>query len=135
MTVALDTNVLIAAFVARGVCHELVEHLVRQHEPAVSPFVLGEFEAKLVARFGADPADADAAARLLRARVCVVEPAPLPRRVSRDPDDDAVLALVVASGAVCLLTGDQDLLVLRAYGGVPILRPSAFWAFEAKQGT
>jgi predicted nucleic acid-binding protein len=29
--VLLDTNILIAAFVARGVCHELLEHCVRQH--------------------------------------------------------------------------------------------------------
>ncbi|HLT47584.1 MAG TPA: putative toxin-antitoxin system toxin component, PIN family [Rubricoccaceae bacterium] len=130
MTVALDTNVLIAAFVAHGVCHELLEHLVRHHEPAVSPFILGELEAKLTTRFGATAGEAEAAAELLRSRLRVVEPEPLPQPVCRDPDDDAVLALAVAASAACLLTGDRDLLVLGRYAGVPILQPSAFWSFE-----
>ena len=130
MTVALDTNVLIAAFVARGVCHELLEHLVRHHEPVVSPFVLGELEAKLTAKFSASAEEAEAAVSLLRSRLRVVEPAPLAEPVCRDPDDDAVLAMAVAASAACLLTGDRDLLVLDRYAGIPILQPSAFWSFE-----
>jgi predicted nucleic acid-binding protein len=32
----LDTNVLIAAIVARGACHELLEHCARQHRVVTS---------------------------------------------------------------------------------------------------
>lgn len=31
MKIVLDTNVLIAALIARGVCHELLEHCVLRH--------------------------------------------------------------------------------------------------------
>ncbi|MEM1042890.1 MAG: putative toxin-antitoxin system toxin component, PIN family [Bacteroidota bacterium] len=130
MRVTLDTNVLIAAFIARGTCADLLEHLVRHHTPAASPFILGEFREKLAGKFKMPEAEVDEAAVLLRTRLEITEPEPLAEPVCRDPDDDAVLA--AARGSACLVTGDNDLLVLRRFEGLPILRPSEFWAFEAK---
>ncbi len=46
--------------------------------------------------------------------------------VSRDPDDDKVLACASASGADYLVTGDEDLLVIKWYGGTKILAPRDF---------
>lgn len=134
MKATLDTNVLIAAFVARGTCDEVLEHLVRHPTPVVSPFILGEFREKLTGRFGIPEAEAEAAVELLRSRVEVVEPEPLPEPVCRDPDDDHVLTAAQASGSACLITGDKDLLVLERFDGIPILRPSDFWAFEVAAG-
>jgi uncharacterized protein len=51
----------------------------------------------------------------------IVDPPPLPERVSRDPDDDAVLALAVAAQPDLITTGDKDLLVLGTHAGVPIV--------------
>ena len=50
----------------------------------------------------------------------VVAPA-LPKPVCRDPDDDAILACALAAQADLIVSGDQDLLVLRAFEGIPIL--------------
>ena len=50
MKVVLDTNVLIAAFITKGVCSELLEHCLRRHEIIMSEFILDEF------RFGGHPA-------------------------------------------------------------------------------
>ncbi len=134
MRVTLDTNVLIAAFVSRGTCDEVLEHLVRHHTPVVSPFILGEFREKLAGKFRMPEDEVEEAVALLRSRVEVVEPEPLPEPVCRDPDDDWVLATARSSDSACLLTGDEDLLVLERFGGMPILRPSGFWAFEAAAG-
>ncbi len=41
--------------------------------------------------------------------------------VSRDPDDDAVLACALAAKADLIVSGDQDLLVLQAFEGIPIV--------------
>ncbi len=46
----------------------------------------------------------------------------------RDPKDDYVLELAVSGQANCVVTGDQDLLVLNPYAGIPILDPSTFMA-------
>ncbi|MBI5379195.1 MAG: putative toxin-antitoxin system toxin component, PIN family, partial [Nitrospirae bacterium] len=42
-------------------------------------------------------------------------------KVCRDPDDDAILGCAVEGRANYLVTGDQDLLVLREYMGVHII--------------
>ena len=42
MKVALDTNVLIAAFITKGVCSELLEHCLRRHEIIMSEFIVSK---------------------------------------------------------------------------------------------
>ena len=56
MKIVLDTNVLIAALIARGVCHELLEHCVLRHTLFTSEFILNETHEKLTEKFGC-PAD------------------------------------------------------------------------------
>jgi len=41
----------------------------------------------------------------------------------RDPKDDKFLALAVAGQADAIVTGDEDLLALHPFRGIPILRP------------
>lgn len=50
-----------------------------------------------------------------------VESPALPAPVCRDPDDDAVLACALAAGADHLVSGDDDLRVLRRYGSTAIV--------------
>jgi uncharacterized protein len=132
--VTLDTNVLIAAYVARGACHDLLEHCERVHEIVTSDFILNEFETKLLRKFKVPPAKAREAVELARSHSQVVEPIHIATPVSRDPDDDFVLATAVAGVCDCLVTGDNDLLTLKTYSGIPILPPHLFWAFEAEHG-
>jgi uncharacterized protein len=49
-------------------------------------------------------------------------------KASRDPDDDKFLAAAVDAGARFLVTGDRDLLALKLYQNVGILRPARFLA-------
>lgn len=48
--------------------------------------------------------------------------------VSRDPDDDVVLAAAVEGRAEAIVTGDDDLLSLREYEGIAIVTPRRFLA-------
>lgn len=45
----------------------------------------------------------------------------LEQQVSRDADDDAVLACALAARADLIVSGDDDLLVLKTFNGIPIL--------------
>ena len=125
MTVVLDTNVLVAALVARGLCHELVQRTVRAHAVVSSLPLIEELERVLRERFSLTPA-AEVFLRELRRSVRHVEVNVLPVPVRRDPDDDIVLATAVAARADVIVTGDEDLLVLREYEGVAILSPRQF---------
>ena len=54
----------------------------------------------------------------------VIDPPPLAQPVCRDPDDDAVLALAVVALADLIVSGDDDLLSLVTFEGIPIVTPT-----------
>jgi len=82
--IVLDTNVLIAAFISRGICADLLEHSVRTHELVTSDFILNEFLEKLTGKFKFPLEEAEAAAELLLAKMAIVKPVELPSPVCRD---------------------------------------------------
>lgn len=125
MTVVLDTNVIVAALVAKGLCHEVVVRALGSSTVVTSPALLDELEHTLRAKFTLGPA-ATAFLEQFRLRVHLVVPAPLVAPVSRDSDDDVVLATAVAGSATVIVTGDLDLLVLRSYRGIEIVTPRDF---------
>jgi uncharacterized protein len=124
--VVLDTNVLIAALIARGVCHELLEHCVLRHVLFTSEFILEETQEKLIEKFAYSAELAAEAIGILRTRMRVVTPSKLESQVCRDPDDDNILAAAVSGICDCIITGDKDLLVLKQYEGVDIFTPRDF---------
>ena len=48
----------------------------------------------------------------------------------RDPHDDKFLETALMGEADCLITGDEDLLVMSPFHGIPILTPRAFLKFQ-----
>jgi putative PIN family toxin of toxin-antitoxin system len=130
MRVVLDTNVLVAAFIARGVCSEVFERVIADNELVLSAHILNEFEGVMAGKLGFDTTRVERAVALLRRIGQIVDPDLLPKPLCRDEDDDAVLALALSSGAACLVTGDDDLLVLGAIEGTPIITPRAFLTFK-----
>lgn len=130
MRIVLDTNVLIAALIARGTCHELLEHCIVQHELITSEFILDELREKLINKFKYSVAIADEAIVVLRSRMRVTVPSPLDIPVCRDADDDNILAAGVDGNCDCIVTGDKDLLVLHPHQAIAILSPCAFLDVE-----
>jgi len=132
MKLVLDTNVLIAALIARGVCAELVEHCVFTHTIVGSEFILDELRGHLVGKFNYTDHDANEAIALLESQMEIVTPESLAEPVCRDPDDDQILATAIAGQAQCIVTGDKDLLVLQRFKAIEIVRPSDFAGFETR---
>ncbi|MBP9914187.1 MAG: putative toxin-antitoxin system toxin component, PIN family [Opitutaceae bacterium] len=125
MKLVLDTNVLLAAVLSDGLCRDLVRKRITAHELYSSQGLLEEFAEKLRSKFDSDPADTPFYGAY-RDRVILVKALPLLAPVCRDPDDDLVLATAIAAQAEVIVTGDQDLLVLRQHEGVRILTPRQF---------
>jgi uncharacterized protein len=125
VTVVVDTNVVVAALVAKGLCHEVFHRAVRMRVLASSIPLMDELDTTRREKFVVTPATTTFLASF-REQTRLVEPAALPGSVSRDSDDDVVLATAVAAGADVIVTGDQDLQVLGAYDGIRILSPRQF---------
>jgi putative PIN family toxin of toxin-antitoxin system len=130
--VLLDTNVLIAAFVSHGICHDLLEHCFRHHQLVATQALISEFQETLSGKFRFSSSEVREALDLVRTMAEIVEATPLRARVCRDPDDDQVLEAALGGQVKCIVTGDQDLLIIKEYRGVRILSPSEFWRFESE---
>lgn len=125
MTVVPDTNVLIAALIAKGLGAEVVLHAIRQRSLASSTILLDELEETLRRKFAVPPA-VGRFLELLRLEVRLVEPVVFPNQICRDADDDAVLGTAVAPGADLIVTGARDLLVLESFQGIRIVTPRQY---------
>jgi len=127
--VVVDANLLLSGLLWHGPPHAVVEQIRAGTLILISsPVLLADLAeviarpkfAAVLARSATDPARMLAELRRLAE---IVDPPPLPAPISRDPDDDAVLALAVGSQADLIISGDADLLVLAAYAGIRIVSP------------
>ena len=128
MRVFLDTNVLISAFAARGLCADLMRLLLVEHEVVTGEVNVVELRRVLTKRFKATAAQVDVIAQLRRDQTVIPKPAALLSLKVRDPDDAWVLASAVVGGADLLVSGDQDLIVLANRAPLPILSPRDAWS-------
>jgi len=120
--ILFDTNVLFAAFTVRGFCEELLEETVDLSTIIWSAPLRDELVRALRRRRFFSPTVSDAITAF--ADLCeMCTPAPLPKRVCRDRDDDVVLATALAGRADLIVTGDDDLLVLKTFQRIQILSP------------
>ncbi len=127
MTVFLDTNVLASAVGTRGLCADLLRHVLAKHDLIIGEVVLDELRRVLQRQFRL-PVDRIAEVEeLLRTYEVVARPA-LPDQVAlRDADDAWILESARAAGAHVLVTGDGDLLAVTAPLPFRLLTPRAFW--------
>lgn len=128
MRVFLDTNVLISAFAARGLCADLMRLLLAEHNVLTGEVNLVELRRVLTKRFRATAAQVDVIEQLLRDQTVIPKPAALLSLKVRDAEDAWVLASAVAGAADLLVSGDQDLLVLANRAPLPILSPRDAWS-------
>ena len=135
MKVVLDTNVLVSAFIVAGVCSRLLNRCIssRQITIILSMDILSEFRNTLGNKFGHSNEEIRARVEALIEASEIVELATFDRQICRDLDDDAILGTPVTGNADCIITGDNDLLVLERFENVDIISPSEFVQYEVER--
>lgn len=133
MKVVLDSNVIVAAFAARGLCGALFELCLDRHTIILSDFILAEVRRAFAQKLKMPQHSISKIESYLR-EICVLSSFDkITKNICRDKDDNNVIALAVSAKADFIITGDKDLLVLKKYQSVRIVSPREFWETE-KQG-
>ena len=125
----IDTNVVVSAMLWQGTPGRVIE-LAGEHEVRLftSRALLDELAATLAKqKLGKYVAATGLSVGQMqidyRRTTTLVSARQLERQVSRDADDDAVLACALAARADFVVSGDDDLLVLGSFQGIRIVTP------------
>jgi len=132
--VVFDSSVLVSAFLTpNGLC----DQLLRQGRQGafflhLSAAIIAETRRVLLEDEGLREdypySDQDVAAFVytVRGATGLVRDVPPLQGITRDPNDDMVIACALAADAGYLVTRDKDLLTLKTYQGVQMMRPEEF---------
>lgn len=127
MRVFLDTNVLVSAFASRGLCADVVELVLLDHDLVVGRQVLGELNKALMTKLKLLPARAKAIVDFVSGEAAQLIDHAASARVRADPADARVLGEALAAKAAVFVTGDAALIALRAIESMEIVSPRGFW--------
>ena len=127
ITAVFDTNILFSATGWRGNPFQCVERARAGEIQAVTcPELVEELAEKLELRlhFSAEQVAETLADYLGFLRVVQIPKVLI--AVPRDPEDNMVLECAIEGQAQYVVSGDNDLLVLKEFRGIPIVRASEF---------
>jgi putative PIN family toxin of toxin-antitoxin system len=127
MKLVLDSNVIIAAFAGRGLCHGLVESCLENQDVYIGEFLLAEVSQNLQKKIKLPVKMVQDILAFLRAHAQLVEPQSILAGTCRDPNDLPIIGIALAACADYLISGDKDLLVLKKMSGTTIVNPRQFW--------
>ncbi len=126
MRVFFDTNVLVSAFLARGLCADLLRLVLTEHTLVTSEVVLDELCDVLSRKGRLPPAQIEAIATFLRDQPIAPRPAQTLQLGLVDGDDEWVVASAVLIEADLFVTGDQGVLACTTTP-LPLLNPRGCW--------
>jgi uncharacterized protein len=125
--VFLDTNVLVSAFASRGLCADLLELVLLEHDLIVGANVLRELVRALRDKVKVPAARSTEIAEFVSGEAALVVGKVEPVTATVDSDDALVLAEALAGQAELFVTGDAALLKLAALEGLELVSPRQFW--------
>ena len=126
MKVVFDTNVLISAFVFKGISLQVYRHCIEQGTLLTSDWIQAELERVLVEKFKFSASETTFVLTLVKEKANLITPNTELPTICRDPDDNNVLQLAESAYADYIITGDKDLLVIEDYKGIRIMTPRQF---------
>ena len=132
MRIVIDSNVLIAAFATRGLCHEVFEAALGNCDIILSEDILLEVKTKLTGKLKVPKKQADEVADYLR-ESCKIARFRKTGSVCRDKKDNHVLWLAESNTVSYIVSGDKDLTLMRSSGRVKIISPRGFWEILSKK--
>lgn len=133
MKAVFDTNVLIAAFLTEGLCSGLLIRARKQaFDLVLCDDIIREFEAVLIKKFKLTSTDISEISAIVSEAASEIRHTlgAIPN-ICRDPNDDMIIACAVDASVDYIVTGDEDLLILKRYQDIVVINPRDFEALFA----
>jgi putative PIN family toxin of toxin-antitoxin system len=127
LRVFLDTNVLVSAFAARGLCADLFELVLLEHELILGRNVLRELMKALRQKVKLPAQEAERIVDFVSGEATQLIESHRPVLAPVDSDDAIVLGEAVDGNAEVFVTGDAMLLKVGGIEQLKILSPRMFW--------
>lgn len=134
MRVFLDTNVLVSAFATRGLCAEVLELILLDHDLIAGRNVLRELDKALHAKVKLAPERAEEIDDFITDEATQTIESSEPAGANVDAADARVLGEALEGQADCFVTGDAALLRLGAVSQLSIVSPRDFWKMLSTGG-
>ncbi len=128
--VVFDTNSLLSAFLikssvsALALDKALINTRLVMSEPCLEEFADVLFRKKFDSYFADDTKRLEVIEKVEKNSLMFFPSEEITS--CRDPQDNKFLALAVEAKAVCIITGDKDLLVMHPFRSISIITPSDF---------
>ena len=127
MKVFLDTNVLVSAFASRGLCADLFELVLLDHDLVLGRNVLREMSKALRGKLKVSATHASQIIDFVAAEAVQVVERADPVEADVEADDALVLGEALAAQAEIFVTGDAALLDVGRIEGLLMVSPRRFW--------
>ena len=127
MRVFLDTNVLVSAFASRGLCAEVLELVLLDHDLTLGRNVVRELEKALREKVKLPVVRSIEIIEFVSSEAAQIVDKAEPASANVDAADALVLGEALASHADLFVTGDATLLRPAAIGALKIVSPRQFW--------
>ncbi len=127
MRVFLDTNVLVSAFASRGLCAEVLELVLLDHDLILGRNVLREFDKALRKKVKLPVVRSAEIIDFVSSEAIQVVDKAEPAIADVDAADAVVLGEALDGQAELFVTGDAALLRIAAVGPLKIVSPRLFW--------
>ena len=127
MRIVLDTNVIVAAFAARGLCAEVFEVCASNHTIVISEYILAEIKSAFLKKVKLPHEIVHDIIDYLREIAETVKPDQIDTSVCRDGHDLPVIGTATKGNVDFIVTGDADLLAAKSYWRIYIITPRDLW--------
>jgi putative PIN family toxin of toxin-antitoxin system len=129
MRVLIDTNVLASAAATRGLCTDVLQEVLAEHELIICSQIVSELRRVLQNKFGVPTNIINEFIWLIQQDAIHTKTEHPPNIKLKDPDDLGILAAAMDGDADVLVTGDKELQEIGNLSGIRIMSPRQFWGF------
>lgn len=134
LRVVFDTNVLIAGALKSGLVRELIHRSVRgELEILTSQEILQELQEKLSGKFQWEKKYIDEFRSFFESTSAIISVTSSVTDISKDPEDNKILACALDGKAHLIVSSDKHLLKLKAWHGIAIIHPKTLSWMLPKQ--